>query len=383
MAAPEAAEQAGAKLEVAATPAGPDKTPPRKHSVILLWMSGGPSQLDTFDLKPGQANGGPFREIDTTVKGIRISEYLPKLARHMKEMVLIRSVMHREADHTRGTHLMLTGYSPQPGLQYATLPEVLARELGGDKTNVPNYVRTAKSHPDFVGKLGARYGPLNLYNGPNGLELPEEAMFQTMANDQAAAWHKAMTEAIDLKTEKDAVRKAYGTQPFGTHCLVARRLVERRVPVVEIALGGWDTHANNFTAVQRLSETLDAGWSALMADLKERKLLDTTLIVWMGEFGRTPRINAQLGRDHWPNSFTVVLAGGGIKGGQVIGKTNDDGIGIAERAVTVPELFATIYRTVGVDLTRRYPSGIEGVTIPIIDGPADPIRAVVPAPAKK
>jgi RNA polymerase sigma factor (sigma-70 family) len=377
------AEQAATATVAQQKPAGPQPMQPRKPSIILLWMSGGPSQMDTFDLKPGNANGGPFKEIDTNVKGIRISEHLPKLARHMDEMVLIRSMTTREADHARGTLLMTTGYSPQQGVQRATIGEVLAKELGGDQSVVPNHVRVSPRQPILfnppTGLLGMRYVPLQLYYGPGGPQIPEEGMFETMARKQAPAWHKVMTDAIDLTGEKDAVKKAYGDDPFGLHCLMARRLVERGIPVIEITLDGWDTHGDNFTIVKRRSEILDAGWSALMSDLKEGKLLQSTLIVWMGEFGRTPRINANQGRDHWCNSFTVVLAGGVIKGGQVIGATNADGVGVAQRPVTVPELMATIYTAVGVDLRRRYPSGVEGVNIPIIDGPADPIREVVPA----
>ena len=377
-----AAGQPAIPAQAAANPVPPQKAVPRKPSVILLWMSGGPSQMDTFDLKPGQANGGPFREIDTNVKGIRISEHLPKLAKHMNEMVLIRSVTTREGDHVRASHLMRTGYPVTPGMQYATIGEVLAKELGGEQSTVPNHVRVAPRTPvrftPAQGRLGERYVPLPLSKGEDGLEIPQEGVFEKMAGKQAEAWHKVMKDAVDLRGEKDATRKAYGDQPFGLHCLVARRLVERHVPVVEIELGGWDSHADNFTIVKRKSEILDAGWSALLADLKERKLLDTTLIVWMGEFGRTPRINRNQGRDHWANSFTVVLAGGLVKGGQVIGKTKDDGFGVAERPVSVPEVMATIYAAAGVDRRLRYPSGVEGVNIPIVDGPAEPIRDLQP-----
>jgi hypothetical protein len=189
-----------------------------------------------------------------------------------------------------------------------------------------------------------------------------------------------MCEALDLSGEKVALRDTYGNNAFGDNCLAARRLVERRVPIIQITLGGWDTHQDNFTATKKLSGTLDAGWSALMTDLKERKLLDTTLIVWMGEFGRTPRINGGQGRDHYPQAFTVVLAGGGIKGGQVIGKTNADGIGIAEGAVTVPEFMATIYQAVGVDSNKRY-QATDDVKFPIVDGKAETIKEVLPKKA--
>jgi RNA polymerase sigma factor (sigma-70 family) len=381
---PGAAEQAGEASQAVVQSKGPYRATPRKHSVILLWMSGGPSQMDTFDLKPGQATGGPFKEINTNVKGIRISEYLPKLARHMDKMVLIRGMTHREGDHNRATHLMLTGYQHQQGMQYAGIGTVLARELGDLKAKVPNYVRT--SQPPFTVLPGSaafdvRYAPVILGFG-DGLQVPNLASIESVDKEQAEAWSTALTEAVDLSKEKDLIRAAYGNHRFGEQCLIARRLIERRVPVVDITLGGWDTHGNNFGAVAKLSAVLDSGWSALMADLKDRKLLDTTLIVWMGEFGRTPRINQNLGRDHFPQSFTVVLAGGGIKGGQVIGKTNADGAGVAEQEVTVPELYATIYQAVGVDRKTRYPSVFKDVTIPIIDGPADPIAEVLPGKGK-
>jgi RNA polymerase sigma factor (sigma-70 family) len=361
-------------------PAQPLKVAKRGPSVIVLWMSGGPSQLDTFDLKPGQANGGPFKEIATSVKDIRISEHLPKLARHMKDMVLIRSLTHREGDHGRGTYLMQTGYNVVPRLVPPAMGSVLAKELGSSKSKLPNFVRIAPI--PFVDMPGAGYlarghGPLVLRGS---LKVPALEDFQAISPDRAEVWQKSLTEALDLSHEKAMVRQAYGDHAFGKHCLAARRLVERGVPVVEVVLGGWDTHQDNFAAVRKLSGRLDTAWSALMTDLKDRKLLDTTLIVWAGEFGRTPRINAGNGRDHWPQSFTAVLAGGGIKGGQVIGKTNVDGTAVAERAISVPELLATIYQAVGVDTTKRYPTSIAGLTLPIVDLKAEPIKEVLGNP---
>jgi RNA polymerase sigma factor (sigma-70 family) len=378
---PAAMVQAGAAAQAPARPAQVGKAPPRPRSVILLWMSGGPSQFDTFDLKPGHVNGGPFKEIATAVKDIRISEHLPRLAKLTDEMVLIRSLQHGEGSHERAAYLMHTGYPPAPGIQYPAFGSVLARELGSATAEAPYFVRINGANPltdNFgPGLLGPRYAALPVNVRAGGVDPPNLDALPTMYKERAPKVRQVLLEALDLKTEKAATRAAYGETPFGQGCLVARRLVECGVPVVEVALGGWDTHADNFTAVERQSRTLDAGWSTLLAELKERKLLDTTLIVWSGEFGRTPVINRQLGRDHWPKSFTVVLAGGGIKGGQVIGRTDADGQ-IQQQPVSVPEYLATVCAAMGVDASKRYPTE-QGVLVPIVAGGAEPIREALAA----
>jgi hypothetical protein len=368
----------GAKVElIQAPPAPPVK---RARSVIFLWMGGGPSQLDTFDLKPGQATGAPFKEIETTAKGIRISEHLPNLARFADHMLFIRSLTHRNGDHTGGAYLMHTGYEPRQDIEYPALAALLAKELGSERSELPNFVCLTMNpvHAQWCspGFLGPRYGPLTMTGAGRATRLPELADFQQIAGDRAETMRRAMTEVTDLKDETQAVRLAYGPQAFGLRCLLARRLVERGVPVIELDLGGWDNHASVFNSVEKLSGDLDAGWGALLADLQQRKLLDTTLIVWMGEFGRTPRINANQGRDHWPHGFTVVLAGGGIKGGQVIGRTSADGTKIEERPVTVPEFWATICTLMGVDPTKRYKSN-KGIMVPLVETDAKPIAEVL------
>ena len=182
--------------------------------------------------------------------------------------------------------------------------------------------------------------------------------------------------AFHLDEEPDRLRDAYGRSRFGQGCLLARRLVERGVPFVEVALGGWDTHAQNFDAVRRLNGVLDPAWSTLMLDLEQRGLLDSTLIVWMGEFGRTPQINAQGGRDHFPSAWTTVLAGGGIKGGQVLGRTSADGTTIEDRPVRVPDFMATICKALGVDPSKQNESNV-GRPIRIADAGARPIEEVL------
>ncbi len=383
-----------------ATAAGPD--PKRRGSCIVLWMAGGPSQTDTFDMKPGHANGGQFKEIETSVPGVRFSQHLPKLAQQAERLAILRGMSTREGDHLRGAYLMHTGQVPGGPLNYPSLGASLSKELGRHDSALPNYV--AVNPAPFTsggmgpGFLGPRYAAATV--GPRGggpapsdenaladlgvdyLTLPagvdmqrhearlalwqkQQADFlQRHASDAAEAqatifqsavrmMHPEAASAFDLSQEKESVRRAYGAGMFGQGCLVARRLVERSVPFVEVTLGGnglgWDTHLNNFPAVERLSLELDQGWSTLMQELDERGLLETTTICWMGEFGRTPNINNSAGRDHYPDAWTCVLAGGGIAGGQAYGKTDEAGREVVEGKVEVQDLLATICRAVGVD----------------------------------
>jgi hypothetical protein len=403
--------------------------PQRRRSCILLWMSGGPSQLDTFDLKPGHANGGPFREIATAVPGIRISEHLPKVARQMGQIALIRSMTSKEGDHGLASYYVHAGYSKRGPIQYPTLGALLAKEAGVDGAELPGFVNITPSaifshfSPGF---LGPRYAPL-VINGsdPDGgaggpekglrvanleppagigrehiaarLRLARQMQREFVAQHagvvtegQATAFERAarlmkrsVAEAFDLGGESARLRDGYGRTLFGQGCLLARRLVERGVPFVEVSLsdgglGGlaWDTHADNFNQVRGLSGVLDAGWSALLDDLKDRGLLETTLIVWMGEFGRTPKINPDRGRDHFPLAWSAALAGGGIKGGQVVGRTSAGGEAVEERPVSVPDLLATVCRALGVDPAKENLSNT-GRPIHITDAAAKPIHEVL------
>jgi uncharacterized protein (DUF1501 family) len=401
--------------------------PQRKRACILLWMSGGPTQTDTFDLKPGHANGGPFKEIETSAPGLRISEHLPKIAKFGDKMVVVRSMKTKEADHGRATFVMRTGYNQTGPIQYPTLGSLVAKELGPDDAPLPNYVaiapfRAFNSAAFAPGFLGPQYAPLivgdNANFGPQpnqdvatrlkvqDVDLPGGVdrahadaridLLQEMDRDFAArhpgitpsshqnAYDRAIrlmrtaaAKAFNLEEEPAALRDAYGRDLFGQGCLLARRLVERGVPFVEVTLGGWDTHNDNFNQVKRLSGTLDAAWGTLMQDLKERGLLDTTLIVWMGEFGRTPKINGNKGRDHWASSWSTVLAGGGIKGGQAVGKTSPDGMEVTERPVGVSDLLATVCLALGIDPLKQNNSNV-GRPIRIVDKSAQPITEILP-----
>jgi uncharacterized protein (DUF1501 family) len=394
--------------------------PQRKRSCILLWMNGGPSQMDTFDLKPGHPNGGPFHEIATAAPGVRISEHLPQLARHMGRAALVRSMSTREGDHTAGTNLLHTGYHPEAGIRFPTLGALVAKEHGSAETELPNFVSIGGAGGGVLGAgfLGPRYAPLVLgegtaYQANNyeaGLRVPNlrpagdvtaeqagarRALLGAMAQEFNAAHTGRPTEgrqaaydragrlmshvaarAFNLDQEPARLRDRYGRNMFGQGCLLARRLVERGVPFVEVTLGGWDTHGQNFPAVERLSEVLDPAWATLMDDLRGRRLLDTTLIVWMGEFGRTPRINNGAGRDHFPNAWTAVLAGGGIRGGQVAGKTSRDGTTVEERPVPPADLMTTICLALGIDPRKQNLSNV-GRPIRIADPNGQAIREVL------
>lgn len=407
-----------------------------KRACILLWMTGGPSQMDTFDLKPGHANGGEFQESDTSVPGIRISEHLPKLARHMEQMALVRSMKTREGDHSRGTYLMRTGYLPQGPIQYPTLGSLLSKELGDEEPSLPNFVSISPNtflSPGAFGPgfLGSRYAPLvvggmtqfpgQVPNAPASenafrvenlepadgtskekfslrLELLKglDDEFTGRRSGIVTESHRSAylaavrmmspesAKAFQLDDEPVELRDAYGRSPFGQGCLLARRLVERGVPFVEVSLNGvgenaalgWDTHADNFNALKQLSGVLDPAWATLMADLKDRGLLESTLIVWMGEFGRTPKINPNTGRDHFPAAWSTVLCGGGIRGGQVVGKTSPDGMRVDDRPVNVGDLIATICRGVGLDPSQQNVSSL-GRPIRLADPNSQPLEELL------
>jgi uncharacterized protein (DUF1501 family) len=407
--------------------------PARRRSCILLWMNGGPSQLDTFDLKPGHDNGGPFKEIEAA-PDLRISEHLPKLAAFGDRMAVIRSMSTKEADHARGTVLMHTGFAPGGLIQYPALGALVAKELERTDAEMPSFVsiapyRNLSSAAYSPGFLGPTYAPLivgeNASPAPargagadqslkvQDLDLPADvnehraagrlSLLDELEQDflsgrpsaaalsHRAAYQRAVTmmrsagaKAFNLEEEPAALRDRYGRNLFGQGCLLARRLVERGVPFIEVTLSsvngantlGWDTHQDNFNRVQQLSGVLDAGWATLMADLKERGLLDSTLVVWMGEFGRTPKINNNKGRDHWANSWSTVLTGGGIKGGQAVGKTSADGMAIEERPVTVRDFLATTCLALGIDITKQNDSNV-GRPIRIVEPGALPIKEVL------
>ena len=405
------------------------RIPGRRRSCIVLWMAGGPTQTDTFDMKPHHTNGGEFRETATNVPGVRFSEHLPLLAAQADKLAIVRSLSSPEGDHARGTYFVRTGFRPGSNVQYPALGSSLAKELGTAAGQIPDYISInpfVGINPEAFGSgfLGPQYAPaavsassdserttdayaeLNIANlSPppqvttdrleRRLELWQEfeAAFARVHPDEAATQHRVAYERaframdsdadqlFDLSDEPAVLREAYGRGVFGQSCLVARRLVEAGVPLVEVSLGvgpdnplGWDTHADNFAAVKRLSAELDAGWGTLMTDLEQRGLLDETTLLWIGEFGRTPRINGNGGRDHFPAAWSCVLAGGGIAGGQTFGRTSADGMEVVEDKVSVQDVLSTLCHAVGVDPGRENLAA-GGRPIKIAEG--TPIRSLL------
>jgi hypothetical protein len=408
--------------------------PRRRRHCILLWMAGGPAQTDTFDMKPGHENGGEFQEIATNVPGVRFSEHLPRLAQHADQLAIIRSLTTKEGDHERGSYLMRTGQRPMGAVSYPSIASALAKELVLADDKLPPYVSISPSRGPGQGGfgpgfLGPKFAPL-VVAGSNPPAAAEDATNAALADlkvdaikpppgvsaaqteRRLALWqmlesgflsrhpgaspeaHRTVyasalqmigsdaAAAFDLSQEPQKVRESYGHGTFGQGCLMARRLVERGVPFVEVSLSssvagtyGWDTHANNFEAVKGLSAELDAGWASLMTDLKERGLMESTTIVWMGEFGRTPQINGQAGRDHFPRAWSCVLGGGGIAGGQAYGRTSPDGMNIEEDPIEVTDVLATLCTALGVPPETENTSNT-GRPIKIVDGsPVDRLLA--------
>jgi hypothetical protein len=401
--------------------------PQRKRSCILLWMNGGPSTIDLWDLKPDHPNGGPVKEIGTSVPGIKISEYLPQIAKRMDHLAIIRSMSTREADHGRATYLMRTGYLPGGPIHYPSLGALISKELERPAAEMPGFVSIATNRslsPEAFGSgfLGPQYAPLLVGDNANfnpqqpvqnfdqllrvqNLERPGDVaagrdgarigLLEAMEEDfvtqrpgvaseaHRTAYRRAVTlmkssaiKAFDLKEEPQKLRAAYGNNLFGRGCLLARRLVEREVPFVEVNLDGWDTHQQNFTQVKSLAGVLDTAWAALLDDLKQRGLLETTTIVWMGEFGRTPKITQQNGRDHWATSWATVLAGGGIRGGSIVGKTSADGMAVEGRPVEVADLLATVGLALGIDIRSQNKSNVDR-PIRFVDPKANPLKEIL------
>ncbi len=372
---------------------------------ILLWMQGGPSQFETFDPKPGHSNGGETKTIPTTIPGVQISANLPKVAQATDDLCLIRSMTGKDGQHPRATFLMHTGYAPSPAVKYPTLGSIVAKELGDPASDLPSFVRIIGSGQGggnisamgTAGILGVDYDPLLMQGAgrppENATLATDEKRFQRRLNlldriqgdyanhggqQEVADHQKIYAQAsrlvlspkmtgFDLDKEPQKIKDAYGSSPFGQGCLLARRLIETGVTFVEVTLGNWDTHLDNFKRVGDLCGQLDQPYAALIADLKSRGLLDSTLVIWTGEFGRTPRVNPNSGRDHFPRAFTSIMAGGGVKGGQVIGSTDAGGDAVQDRPVSVNDFLRTACHSLNIDADKQNMSSI-GRPIKIVDG---------------
>jgi hypothetical protein len=364
-------------------------------SMILLYMQGGPSQFETFDPKPGQETGGPTKSISTAVSGIDIAENWSNVAKQMGDIALIRSMNNKEGNHQRASYQVHTGYVPSGSVKHPSLGSAIAKEIGDPTHDLPSVVSIGRTVG--AGFLGVDYEPFAVQNPGQmpvnvtqqvtsdrfsrrlGILNQLETGFADRGGEVAVADHKRIYEktkklvlspevkTFDLSSEPQALQDQYGSSNFGRGCLLARRLVESGVTFVEVTLGNWDTHDDNFTRVKTLSEQCDPGFAALIADLKQRGRLDKTLVLWIGEFGRTPRINPKTGRDHYPRVFNAAIAGGGIKGGQVIGASTKDGMAIERDPVSVADLFTTVCKSMQVDPHKENMSPI-GRPLKIVDG---------------
>lgn len=358
----------------------------RNHkSVILLWMSGGPPTIDMWDLKPGTPTGGPSQAISTT-GNMQISSQLPLLAKQMKHLSVIRSMSTREADHTRGRYYMQTGYVPNPNVEHPGYGSVIAHELEAATSNleIPRFVSIggASQGPGF---LGMAYAPFQVDTSGRVRDLDPlvekerqnerfallaeiEKRFIKQGRGPAATEHAKVLEktislmnseqmkAFEVDSEPTMARERYGESGFGRGCLLARRLVESGVPFVEVNFGGWDLHQNCFDRLGTKLPQMDQGMSALVSDLEERGLLDSTVIMCMGEFGRTPRINGEAGRDHFARAWSAVVGGGGLQGGLAIGETNEDGTKVITNPYSSEDLMASVCQALGLSLNKDFTS---------------------------
>jgi len=372
----------------------------KANSVILLWLEGGPSHIDTWDPKPNSN----FKPISTNVPGIQVSELLPQLAKRMDKLALVRSMHTRGIDHPQATHYAITGHEVNPAMQFPSFGSIITKELGA-RNAVPAYVLVPKwekgrQYEDYfrAAFLGGDYDPMCIPDPSRpdftvtDLSLPKtvsqaavesRSAFLNVVDRQYRALNDtadhanvdsftaqalkmllapAVREAFDLSKESDKTKEKYGKDSIGQSALLARRLVEagsRFVTAAGYHANSWDTHSDNDKIHRdKLAPPLDRTLSALIDDLDERGLLATTLVVAMGEFGRTPIINPNLGRDHWPNCWSLALAGAGIKTGQVVGASDEKGSNVADRVVSMGDLYATIYKTLGIDWTKQYMSPI-------------------------
>lgn len=354
----------------------------RPASLITLWMGGGPSQLETWDPHPGTSIGGPTQAIDTRVSGLKIAATLPLMAERMDRVSLLRSLVSKEGDHERGTYFVKTGYRPDPTVRHPAIGAVITHQLSTAHLDIPAFVSLGYGEwPGRGGYLGDQYDAFRVVEAGQdvrnlrprvgeerqqrrlaGLDVVTRAFRQGRAAQADKSLHEdTITRAIHMMTseqlkafelEDEPVerRARYGETNFGRGCLVARRLVETGVRAVEVTLPGFDSHANNFETQSLRAAELDVAFSSLLDDLVERDLLESTIVLCIGEFGRTPRINPLDGRDHWPNGFSAVVAGGGLRTGQVLGETDPSGEKTDPvRPIPVQDLYATLLRQLNID----------------------------------
>lgn len=351
--------------------------------VIYLYMGGGMSHLDTLDVKPGAETQGPTKAINTSADGVQISEYLPKLARHAHHAAIINSLTSTTGAHQQGNYLQHTSYEMRGTIKHPAMSAWALKYMGRDNGTIPPSVVIGggSRHPG-AGFFESSFAPVSIGDPTKGLQNVKSRMeeddfayrmtlsdklssefrenygrkdvraYTSMYEDAVRLMKSPDLEAFDISREPESVREAYGTDRFGQGCLLARRLAENGVRFIEVSLGGWDTHQGNFIRVPERCDILDRGLATLISDLEKRGMLDDTIIALATEFGRTPRINQNVGRDHYPKVFSGMLVGGGIKGGQRFGASNETGEVVAEKKVMIPDFNATIAYALGLPLNQ-------------------------------
>jgi uncharacterized protein (DUF1501 family) len=380
----------------------------RQKRMLVFFLAGGVSQLETWDPKPGTPTGGPFRAIPTSVPGTQICELLPHTAQRIHRLALVRSINTREGNHSKGKYLMEHGRREEAASTYPHLGSLSARLLAPDDGELPGYIQiTPKGKgagKDDAAYLGVKYNSMVLADGapPQDIARPQDLALaaDTRRNDfrravserfltrrrtaateaytysfEQAERLMARQDAFDVSKESAQDQARYGGHDFGRHCLLARRLLEQGVTFVQVQHTNYDTHHENFDFhIEQLGE-FDRPFATLIGDLEDRGLLDSTLVVVMSEFGRTPKINSRYGRDHWGNAWSVALGGAGIQRGAVIGKTNENGTAVADREVDHGHLFHTYLQAVGVD--SREPIDVDGRPMPVADPATGPIKELL------
>lgn len=387
-------------LSALASPAASEQLSKNQKRVLVVYLSGGVSQLETWDPKPKTDTGGPFRAIPTAVPGTHICELLPKTAKHMDKLSLVRSINTKNNNHGKGRYQMTHGRNESPAGDFPHLGAVVARALESSTNPLPGHIRIGGGgRSNNAAYLGPKYAAVGI-NGkppanttlPSGVTIKADKRrnaFRRKVNDNflrqrrtaaTDAYTQNYEQALELMQKRDVFdatkepekdHDRYGKHEFGKHCLLARRLLEHDIPFVQVSHSNYDTHNENFNFhLEQLGE-FDQPFSELVGDLHERGLLESTLVVVMSEFGRTPKINPRYGRDHWGKAWSICLGGCGVQPGAVIGKTNANGTAVAEREVDHGHLFHTYLAAVGLDPTSHFDVG--GRPVPM----ADPSRAKI------
>ncbi len=391
---------------------------PKDMSVILFWQGGGPSQLDMWDMKPDAPSEfrGTFSPINTNLNGLQVSEHMPRIAKVCDKITLLRSVTHGDAGHESASHTLLTGYKPTndiPANEAPSYGSIVAKEMGARQEGFPAYV-TVPTAPksSAAAYLGVAYNPFETQGDPNSkdfsvqnLKVPGGLTLDRLENRRAILQHfdtlrrdidssgviggmdtfgqqaynivtsPKVQAAFDISREDEATRDLYGRTTWGQNTLLARRLIEAGVRFVTVNVGGWDTHANNFEGLKKKLPEYDAAFAGLIEDLDRRGQLEKTLVLSWGEFGRTPRINKDAGRDHWPNVFSVAMAGGGLKRGYVLGESDARAEFPKERPVSPQDVLATMYHQLGIDQTKNYVNDADR-PVPVLNY-GEPIKEII------